>query len=85
MIKEGDKLVCINNDLPANRLAICSTSPALTIGKIYEVHKTLNTGYTEGGMVRVLDDNGKYTGFLLKRFITLAEYRNEQINSILND
>ena len=77
MIKEGDKVVCIDDkyDLYPH------LSFPLTKYGIYEVNMTSNMGEN----IKIKNDNNDFLYYSASRFITLAEYREQQINSILND
>ena len=72
------KLVCIDN-IPYNNYINKRNQLALTLNKVYDCY------YEEVDNVGILDDNGKKGMFYKKRFITLAEWRNRQIDKILND
>ena len=73
-------LICINNyeKEPNNRVS-------LTIGKLYEA--SLNYVYHFGNYYQIINENKIIYNFpekeLSKYFITIAEYRNNQIDSIL--
>ena len=54
----------------------------LTIGKIYKASRNITLARW---VYRLMDDKGITFGYNCIRFITLAEYREQQINSILND
>jgi hypothetical protein len=68
------EVVCINNSLNEIENKI-----DLTIGKIYnaEICKNLKYYYI------LIDDLGVSSIYLIDRFITLAEFRNQRINEIL--
>ena len=75
MIEIGDKLICINNGDFDGKL----DNATLTINKAYEVLKLLNGG------IGIQNDFGEFNFYIKERFISLAQYRERQINSILND
>jgi hypothetical protein len=58
------------------------------IGQTYFLHLTIDKIY-EGKLIynhyQIIDDNNENTLYPEKNFITLAEWRNKQINSILDD
>ena len=67
----GDKVVCIKND----------EYGCTTVGKIYEV---LGTSMEEGLLYFVLFDNARTYGYYLAaNFMSLGEWREQQINKIL--
>lgn len=67
------KVVCINNEEKNDIL--CD----LTLNKIYESH------YYDGISYLLKGNNGFYHFYSSNRFITLAEWREKQINSILDE
>jgi hypothetical protein len=85
MIKKGTKLVCIDNSNIYTKIkkskkkrCVYNYQKRLTIGKIYEQ-------LYDGERVCIADDNGSAELVAQFRFKTLAEHRDEQIDSILND
>jgi hypothetical protein len=89
MTKKGTKLVCIDNSnlytkINKSKKKRCAYNyqKRLTIGKIYE---QLYDQLKGSSFVYVIADNGSTETVNQDRFKTLAEHRDEQINSILND
>jgi len=72
MMNKGDKIVCIDNT------GLDKTH--LTINKLYEI-----ADVNENGYFRVLSDTNAVRTYYSWRFITLAEFRNNRINEILNE
>ena len=79
---KGDKVVCIKND----------GCGCITISEIYEVLDTYGVGkiygvlgtYRDGGkLYLVRNDIGKENYYPVERFISLSEWREQQINKIL--
>ena len=67
------KVICIDSKSRKNEL---------TINKIYEGKLTEGTS---NKFFRIINDNGDRRNYYAHRFITLAEFREQRINSILND
>ena len=91
MIKKGTKLVCIDNSNIYTKIkkskkkrCVYNYQKRLTIDKIYE---QLYDQYQDqdGERVCITDNNGSAELVAQFRFKTLAEHRDEQIDSILND
>jgi hypothetical protein len=80
MINKGDKIICIFPD-----------RDTITVGKIYTViglewHKKASEKLFSNVYIVIINDCGWKAIFKFKdNFITLAEWRDNQINSILND
>ena len=77
------KVVCINNGLPISKTIV--DRKALTIGKIYEVLDSdilveFDTGHYE--IKNDFNDNKNYNKHL---FVTLEQWRNQQLNKLLNE
>lgn len=81
MFRVGERVVCINN-----RDGIIRKTVALTIGKVYEI-KDPSTCFFYAWKSTVdlwlINDNGNYTLYMGKRFITLREYRKQKLKKIL--
>lgn len=75
----GDKIVCVNNSSIANR----KIAKGLTIGKTYTV-KNVEDLSPEVKNPEIINDFGEDVYYYYKRFVTLEEYRNININKILN-
>jgi hypothetical protein len=72
------KLVCIDN-IPYNnyRYNNYKNNIGLTLNKVYDCY------YEDFENVFIFDDNGEKSMFYRKRFITLADWRDQQIDKIL--
>jgi len=66
------KLMCINN--LSNEI---DYNPPITPGKIYESADRWSNDY------KILNDSGFYSWELKENFITLEEYREQQINKLI--
>lgn len=75
----GDKIVCVNNSSIGHRKA----PKGLTIGKTYTV-KNVEDLSPEIKNPEIINDFGEDVYYYYKRFITLEDYRNLNINKILN-
>ena len=64
------KVVCIN----------CNGTDYLTIGNVYDLLEVTNHN-----MYLIVNDNGDRVCYFIYRFISLAKWREQQINSILDD
>ena len=78
------KMMCIANNKPK------SNGINLTIGKIYEVSPMFDDFYNEDKKffyMKYRKDEPDVTNFLWERelFISMAKYREKQINSILDE
>lgn len=78
-MRVGDKIVCVNNSSIGNR----KTAKGLTIGKTYTV-KNVEDLSPEVKNPEIINDFGEDVYYYYKRFITLEDYRNLNINKILN-
>ena len=78
MIKVVDKVICINDESYAINSGIDSES-FLTKNKQYRV-----TGIGHN-YINVINDADKKTSYNLDRFISIAEWREQQIKSVLDD
>lgn len=78
MIKEGDKVICINDE-----------SYAINSGNDSESFLTKNKQYRVTGIghnhIVVINNADKRTAYNLDRFISIAEWREQQIKSVLDD
>ena len=63
------KIICVNNKWYES---------SLTINNIYE-------GESDGFFYKIINEHGNYYYYHKHRFITLAEFREQRINKILND
>lgn len=75
----GDKIVCVNNSSIGHR----KTPKGLTIGKTYTVKNVADLS-PEIKNPEIINDFGEDVYYYYKRFLTLEEYRNININKILN-
>lgn len=75
----GDKIVCVNNSSIEHR----KTPKGLTIGKTYTV-KNVEDLSPEIKNPEIINDFGEDVYYYYKRFVTLEDYRNLNINKILN-
>ena len=75
----GDKIVCVNNSSIGHR----KIAKGLTIGKTYTV-KNVEDLSPEVKNPEIINDFGEDVYYYYKRFVTLEEYRNININKILN-
>ncbi len=78
-MKVGDKFVCIGDENIGDDKIYYYADYRFTVGKTYTIdERILNDGFY------VVDDN-KFCCYYLPKgcFITLSEYRNNKINSIL--
>lgn len=78
MIKKGDKIICINDEAYAVNNGGGSES-YLTKNKQYTV---INKG---DNYITVINDNNKRNSYNINRFISMAEWREKQIKSVLDD
>jgi hypothetical protein len=69
---KGDKIVCINDSKLNN------FGGYITYKHIYEIISVSE------GVYYIKDDNDKEYGFIAKRFISLADWRDYRINQILD-
>ena len=78
-----DKIVCIENIDNDQREFYDNDNDVfnLTIGKIYEVR--LHQNIDECGLICLLNDGGVYNWYSSSLFVSLEEYRNQQIEKIL--
>ena len=74
MIKEGDKVICINDE------AYAGSESYLTKNKQYIIYN--HRGYE---FVTVINDSNKRNSYNRNRFISIAEWREQQIKSVLDD
>jgi hypothetical protein len=89
-MKKDDIIICINNsnieEFPQyiNGVKPFEPSPILrlTIGKEYKVHWT--NDISSPNAVHVVDDYGAERNFYRNRFTTKKEWREQQLNKILN-
>jgi uncharacterized protein YaaQ len=83
MIKEGDYIICIKNDFTNRDLS------ELIVGETYEITRVITT--KEGNYYFFIRIKGRIVDKLFSMksmddvFITLAQWRDNQINSILDD
>jgi hypothetical protein len=86
MIKKGDKLVCIKNVYHYEYGHINFKK-----GSVYEIAGVCNDGVCNSYLIYTEDKTGASISFDKKstvyntNFISLAEWREQQINSILED
>ena len=73
MSKETFKVICING---TGRV----TDRGITIGKIYDAYHDRDPRF-----YYIKNDNEIWIGYSANRFITLADWRDKQIDKILND
>ena len=71
---KGDIVICVRNNVGENTLA----KYHITINKAYEV-------ITSDVSTVIINDQGDICFYHNSYFITLAEFRNNRINEILND
>ena len=70
MCKDGDKIVCVNNNIkPGYGLFI-------TIGNVYDVI------VEDDGVVTIINDEGEEDCYNESRFVSLPEYRKLKIEKI---
>lgn len=74
----GIKIICID-DYTWNSGSTYGKKYPLTIGKIYEI-----TGVINEYFYSIVNDDGSDKNYPVDNFITLAEYRDKQIEEILN-
>ena len=55
---------------------------SLTIGKAYKVTETSQYGFYY--TITIIDDSGKKADYRLDRFLKLKEWRQKQLNKLLN-
>ena len=74
------KLMCVNNISMEQDYV-----PPITIGKIYETAILSNTHDTwvEDMNYKIINDNGFSSWELIENFITLEEWREQQLNKII--
>lgn len=75
------KLMCVNN-ISMEQGYI----PPITIGKIYETDELPDVIYdiwVEDANYKVINDNGFSSWELIENFITLEEWRDKQLNKII--
>lgn len=75
------KLMCINN-MSMEQGYI----PPITIGKIYETDELPDDIYDiwiEDANYKIINDNGFSSWELIENFITLEEWREQQLNKII--
>jgi hypothetical protein len=71
IIKDGDKVYCIDDNTKIN----------ITAGKFYEViHQ-----YSSNRKLVIVNDMGQVSRYDRYRFLTIEEYRERQLNNILNE
>lgn len=71
MVKEGYFVECIDNSSIDD-----IRNTFLTIGKFYKIfHITHGNVYNNSIIYRVMNDNGKISGYYSSRFISIAESR----------
>ena len=79
MIKVGDKVICINDEAYAINNA----------GDTEKSHLTKNKQYTViikgANYISIISDNLIRRSYNLNRFISMAEWREKQIKSVLDD
>lgn len=68
------KIICINN-----------SGEKLSKDKVYECHDHMWNHTDKYGYITVIDDNGFDIVCRKTRFINIAEWREQQIKSILDD
>ena len=86
MIKVGDKVVCINNSyIHAGKLKFFSN---IKPGNVYEI-QPVNTKYFKyiaiAGYAFNLEEHDGSQWWYKDHFITLAEWREQQIKVVLNE
>lgn len=76
--KKGDKVVCVNgdNDVVGGNM---DYKLFITNGKVY----TIENHNSKIDTLWVKDDRDCITNYMIKRFISLSEYRNNLIKDIL--
>jgi len=82
MIKVGDKVICIKTDYISTEGNLCELD--MTIGKLYTIDRISNRSITIDRWLFGLIDEifiRKFQDY----FITLADWREKQIDNILND
>jgi len=82
MIKVGDKVICIKTDYISTEGNLCELD--MTIGKLYTIDRISNRSITIDRWSFGLIDEifiRKFQDY----FITLADWREKQIDNILND
>jgi len=82
MIKVGDKVICIKTDYISTEGNSCELN--MTIGKLYTIDRISNRSITIDRWSFGLIDEifiRKFQDY----FITLADWREKQIDNILND
>ena len=57
----------------------------LTKDNIYDVVKFTKADFSENDRYSIIDDTNTINEYFSKRFIGLSDYREQQINSILDD
>lgn len=73
------KIVCIDNNLKRSGDLIDPIKLGLTIGKVYETSGGPAAQYT------ITCDDGVIRDYSVGRFVTLEEWREKQLNKILED
>ncbi len=80
---ESMKLICI--DAITDVLQLGSGSPELTLGKEYEIIRWYDKKEDGRQFIGIINDSNVLTEYLISRFITKKEYRDKQLNKILNE
>ena len=78
MIKKGDKVICIN-DGPYAVNTPGHHDSYLTLYKEYKVISIF-----QDRAIEVICDNGIYLSYNISRFISIAEWREKQIKSVID-
>jgi hypothetical protein len=84
MTNEIIKVICINNKNLNLKLTLYKTYDAEYIHE-QRSYDWGNAPILEWHWYKITDDLGRKEKYNIDRFITLAEWRNRQIDSILND
>lgn len=72
------KVVCINNKI-SRKINIPITVLPITIGKSYDILKESKD------IIRIVGDDNILTFYKKSRFISLTEWRDRQLDTILNE
>jgi len=83
MIRNGDKVICIRKDY-INSFGVNSELD-LTIGESYIVHHRINYIHINGRDFGLDEKDDSYLRYYKDYFISLADIREQQIKSILDD
>ena len=78
-MKQYDMVFCIDNN-PKIMINETINLVALTLNKAYKV---LNEPYTSKTL-DILNDDGKKASYRAERFVTLQEWRQRQLENLLN-